>query len=403
MADAYLQSLLGDGETIRSEASQHPVALIRFALQPILVLGAALVCLAIGMWLTPDGEGLFSNIVRWFDTLLGLVTAGLFILAVFWLPIQAFRWLQRRYLVTDRRVLYVEGVLRKSSADAGLSMITDVGFRQGVIGRRLGYGDLVVATASSRPLRFRQMRDALEFKKAIMASQQATIEARADQILAAKGLAPTVATTAAAVVAAEPKPEAPATPPQPAWDGSDVPQMHEDDAPPSDPAIFGSPGASTGPDDAEGTAEPAGVVDEAAPPDTAEATLVAAATDVAVAEAESVTVDSPHAESDTAEAASVGDEPTHPDPDMAEADDDNPEAPGATQAVAASPIESSSGDHVAALDQADSAIGGLTQSADGSGADSVTSALARLAELRDSGAITAAEFESRKQELLDRL
>ncbi len=403
MADAYLQSLLGDGETIRSEASQHPVALIRFALQPILVLGAALLCLAIGMWLTPDGEGLFSNMVRWFDTLLGLVTAGLFILAVFWLPIQAFRWLQRRYLVTDRRVLYVEGVLRKSSADAGLSMITDVGFRQGVIGRRLGYGDLVIATASSRPLRFRQMRDALEFKKAIMAAQQATIEARADQILAAKGLAPTVAATAATVVAAEPTPAAPATPPQPAWDGSDVPQMHEDDAPPGDPAIFGSPGASTGPDDAEGTAEPAGVVDEAAPRDTAEATVVAAATDVAVAEAEGVMVDSPHAESDTAEAASAVDEATDPDPETSEADHENPEAAGATQAAAASPIESPSGDYVAALDQADSAIGGLTQGADGSGADSVTSALARLAELRDSGAITAAEFESRKQELLDRL
>jgi hypothetical protein len=58
---------------------------------------------------------------------------------------------------------------------------------------------------------------------------------------------------------------------------------------------------------------------------------------------------------------------------------------------------------VAAIDQVDSSIGGLTEGAQGAGADSVTSAIAELAELRDSGALTAEEFETRKQELLDRL
>ena len=37
------------------------------------------------------------------------------------------------------------------------------------------------------------------------------------------------------------------------------------------------------------------------------------------------------------------------------------------------------------------------------GAAAVTEALARLADLRDSGAITEADFEAKKQELLDRL
>ncbi|MEZ4597336.1 MAG: SHOCT domain-containing protein [Chloroflexota bacterium] len=41
--------------------------------------------------------------------------------------------------------------------------------------------------------------------------------------------------------------------------------------------------------------------------------------------------------------------------------------------------------------------------AKGSGADSATSALARLAELHDTGALTDEELEARKQELLDRL
>ena len=183
MADAYVNSMLGDGEVIQAEGRQHWMALIRFALQPILVFIAAVVCFGIGTWLTPSGDGLFDQIVRWIDTLLGLVTAGLFILAIVWFPAQVVRWIKRRYLVTDRRVLYVEGVLRRNSRDAGLKMITDVGFRQTFLGRKLGFGDLVIATAANRPLEFRQMRDAIAFKKVIMAAQQGTLVARADEIL----------------------------------------------------------------------------------------------------------------------------------------------------------------------------------------------------------------------------
>ncbi len=450
MADAYLQSLLADGEAIRSEARQHPMALLRFALQPILLFLAAFVCLAIGMWLTPDGEGLFNDIVGWIDTLLGLLTAGLFIVAIVWLPIQVFRWLQRRYLVTDRRVLYVDGVFRKNSMDAGLSMITDVSFRQGVLGRSLGYGDLVVATASNRPLHFRQIKDALEFKQAIMAAQHATVEARADEILASKGLAPASAVSAAAAPVAEVAvPAAPVEPPAPAWDGSDVPQMAEDDVPPSDPSIFGASAAvaaqttdivaaaesptevAEAPTEAStGATEPAaavvvepsseetealetqadevteaieGVADETSTAtdelgdvagDAAEAVddVASDAADVAGDAAEAVS-DATEAMSDAADVAS----------DAAEAVSDATEAAREAITDIAAKAPAATGGYLAALDDADSKVGGITADAKGSGADSVTSAIARLAELRDAGAITAEEFDTRKQELLDRL
>ena len=116
-----------------------------------------------------------------------------------WFPLQALRWVKRRYLVTDRRVLYVEGVLRRNSRDAGLQMITDVGFRQTFLGRKMGYGDLVIATAANRPLDFRQMRDAVSFKKVIMAAQQGTIQARADEILGKTPTVPSVAAVAAVI------------------------------------------------------------------------------------------------------------------------------------------------------------------------------------------------------------
>jgi len=450
MADAYLQSLLADSEAIRSEARQHPMALVRFAFQPILVFLAALVCLAIGMWLTPDGQGLFSDIVRWIDTLLGLLTAGLFILAIVWFPIQVFRWTKRRYMVTDRRVLYVDGVWRKNSMDAGLSMITDVGFRQGVMGRSLGYGDLVIATASNRPLQFREIRDALAFKQAIMAAQHATIEARADEILMSKGLAPAASapvaaasTTAAAPVAAAAvaavevaaAPVEPEPPSVPAWDGSDVPQMREDDTPPADPMIFGTPGEPRAEEVVETVAQAAETDDEVVAAVASESTDVPHmmeedtpdidpmlaggpvphdVADEAAAPVTDTAEDVADASADAADAAAVEVEAAVPE--TVETTEDAPEAAAETTAEATGTIEDApeaaaetaaeatgTGGHVAALQDVDATIGGLTDSATGSGADSVTSAIASLAELRDSGAITAEEFESRKQDLLERL
>jgi membrane protein YdbS with pleckstrin-like domain len=408
MADAYLQSLLGTGETIRSEARQHPMALIRFALQPILVFIAALVCLAIGTWLVPDGQGLFGDIVRWFDTLLGLVTAGLFILAIVWFPIQVFRWTKRRYMVTDRRVLYVDGVLRKNSVDAGLNMITDVGFRQGVIGRSLGYGDLVVATASNRPLHFRQIKGALDFKQAIMTAQHATVEARADEILVSKGLAPAATAPVAAAVAAVPAPVAPPPPAVPAWDGSDVPEMLEDDTPALDPAVLGADGAAHAAEAVEAAVPEAAAVPVAAEPEAAEpeAAELEAAEPAVPVESEAVAAEATDAVAEATEPVEAAVETAGDDGADVAAEVVEPaaaEVEDASEAVATAASGTAGTSHAEALSSIDSTIGGLTEDATDVGADTVTAALATLADERDSGAITEEEFETRKQELLDRL
>ncbi|MBX3032036.1 MAG: PH domain-containing protein [Chloroflexi bacterium] len=447
MADTYTQSLLADGETIRAEARQHWVALIRFATQPIAIFVVALVALGVGIWLTPEGDGLLTDILRWIDTILGLATAALIILALAWLPIQAYRWTRRRFLVTERRVLYVEGVLRRTSVDAGLNMITDVGFRQSFLGQKLGYGDLAIATASNRPITFRQMRDAMAFKRDIMAAQHATIEARADEILQQTGRAPgRTVSPPAAVVAVEtveavspatveaveavspatvetaPVPEEPPAPPVPAWDGTDVPQMAEDDVAPADPSIFGThppeddadadepapvAASSTDPPSApwDGTDVPHMAEDDVAAADPAifgthpprveaepepvvEPEVEVVAEPEPVVEPEPEVVAEPVAESEPVAEA-------EPEPEVV-AEPEPVVEPGPEPVVAP-------GDHMTALAQADASVA-ATSTADGPlGADTITDAIARLATLRDSGALTDEDFETKKQELLDRL
>jgi membrane protein YdbS with pleckstrin-like domain len=223
MAD-YVDSLIADGETIEIRAKQHWFALIRFAIQPILILIGAIVLFAIGTNMSGDILG------GVFKTLLGLLTLALFVLAIVWLPIMIVRWTSRRFILTSRRVLYVDGVMRKRTVDAGLDKITDVGFQQGPIGRQMHFGDLAIVTAAGKPLQFRSMLGASEFKKAILNGQEQLQRARAgvtasaisnalDDRTVASALAPALsnlpavpATTSAPEAAEVPMPAVPAVP-----------------------------------------------------------------------------------------------------------------------------------------------------------------------------------------------
>ena len=133
----YVETLLAPGETIVTDARQHWAALIRFARQPIIILGLAFLGLVIGLAIGDDG--FFRGIL---DTLLGLATGALFVIAVVWLPAQALRWTSRRFVLTSRRVIRSDGLMRRTSLDASLDMITDISYRQTFIGARLGYADL---------------------------------------------------------------------------------------------------------------------------------------------------------------------------------------------------------------------------------------------------------------------
>ncbi len=210
MAD-YVETLLAPGERIITNARQHWMALIRFALTPIAILGLGLLGLIIGGWL--GSWAAFQRVAGALDWLIGLLTAGAFIVAIVWLPIQFVRWGSRRFVLTSRRVLTSEGWLRKSFSDASLDKITDVGYAQSFIGSRLNYADLTIETAANSPLAMRELRDAIEFKKAIMVQQDELVRERAAHLLAAQGGVP----SAVAGIAATPGvPASPAASPAPA-------------------------------------------------------------------------------------------------------------------------------------------------------------------------------------------
>lgn len=83
-------------------------------------------------------------------------------------------WLMNVYVVTNRRVVEVTGVVNKKVMDSSLEKLTDVVLTQRLFGRILGYGDIEVLTAASTAAinYLKQIRRPLEFKTAMVNAKE---------------------------------------------------------------------------------------------------------------------------------------------------------------------------------------------------------------------------------------
>jgi PH (Pleckstrin Homology) domain-containing protein/putative oligomerization/nucleic acid binding protein len=157
----YADTLLADGERIALRRRQHFLATIvdGRAGWALVVLGILLIAVR-AAWL--QGNGALEQIVGW-GALIALVIGLLILVRVYW------NWYAEDYIVTNRRVLKVEGILNKRSADSSLEKINDAVLEQNIFGRLFGYGDLDILTAADVAIdRYRMLAGAPSFKKAML-------------------------------------------------------------------------------------------------------------------------------------------------------------------------------------------------------------------------------------------
>jgi uncharacterized membrane protein YdbT with pleckstrin-like domain len=57
-------------------------------------------------------------------------------------------WWNEKYIVTNRRVIQIEGILDKHVIDSSLEKVNDVVLRQSALGRILDYGNIEILTGS---------------------------------------------------------------------------------------------------------------------------------------------------------------------------------------------------------------------------------------------------------------
>jgi Bacterial PH domain/Short C-terminal domain len=154
----YADRLLSQGEDVVLRTRQHWLALLVRAAQPILLFIAGLVLL----FLSQSISGTFRNI-------LGVVMIGAIVISLLLLAKIYMSWYSEDYLVTNRRVLKVEGIINKRSADSSLEKINDAVLEQDLLGRMLNYGDLDILTAADVAVdRYRMLNRAAEFKREML-------------------------------------------------------------------------------------------------------------------------------------------------------------------------------------------------------------------------------------------
>jgi hypothetical protein len=159
----YADRLLADGERVALRGRQHFLAtIIEGRVAWAIFLAALLVVVLNAFALGPSTPQIARDILGWIG--LALLVVGLA-----WLTQIYLSWYAQDYVVTNRRVMKVEGILKKRSADSSLEKINDAVLEQSVFGRILGYGDLDILTANEQSVdRLRMLSQAQQFKRTML-------------------------------------------------------------------------------------------------------------------------------------------------------------------------------------------------------------------------------------------
>ena len=160
---SYADGLLSTGEVITHRNKQHPFIFVWGARWTILavILATAL------WWLSSNMEDAgLSGTVR---SILTVVILVMYIGGIAVFAWTALRYVNQEYVLTNRRVLQVEGVLNRTATDSSLEKINDAVLSQSVFGRMFDFGDLKVLTAAEAGIdEFRMIKGPITFKKKML-------------------------------------------------------------------------------------------------------------------------------------------------------------------------------------------------------------------------------------------
>jgi uncharacterized membrane protein YdbT with pleckstrin-like domain len=158
----YVDSLLGDRERIILISHQHwfiLVSAITFEIIIILVL----------ITLTIIGGAYFPE----FALLIGALGTILLLLPLSTMIRDILAWMNRQFIVTNRRVIQISGILNKNVIDSSLAKVTDVKMEQSAFGRLFDYGDVEILTASEFGVNlFRRIEEPIHFKTAMLNAKE---------------------------------------------------------------------------------------------------------------------------------------------------------------------------------------------------------------------------------------
>lgn len=155
---SYVDGLLSTGERVMHREKQHWFVVLWGARYAILAVIVAVILLI-----------LRGSVSQPTQDILNYAGIALFVGGVALLIWVVLRYLNQEYILTNRRVIAVEGVLNKRVTDSSLEKINDAMLTQSIFGRIFGFGDLEVLTASEAGISlFRMLINPMGFKRAML-------------------------------------------------------------------------------------------------------------------------------------------------------------------------------------------------------------------------------------------
>ena len=167
----YLESLMSETEKVLHVAHKHWFILVRSILLEIaliLIIFAATITASIYLqgdpWLPVV---IITGVVL---LLIPIITGTRDILV----------WANQQFIITNRRVMQISGIINKNVIDSSLEKVNDVKMEQSIFGRLFDYGDIQILTASELGVNlFRRIDDPIHFKTAMLNAKAALESAQA--------------------------------------------------------------------------------------------------------------------------------------------------------------------------------------------------------------------------------
>ena len=160
---AYNKQNLGDGERLVLVTHKHVIVLLRSAFQWIALFIVAI------------AAAIFINAQNWTDTagtaktvLLILCLAGA-VVSLIAFGISYIQWQAEQYIVTNERVIQVQGIINKRELTTSIEKINDIETDQTLFGRMLNYGTVEIITGNDvGNNKLEYLDKPLEFKKVML-------------------------------------------------------------------------------------------------------------------------------------------------------------------------------------------------------------------------------------------
>jgi len=147
---SYTEKIVQPGETVRYHSRVHWIIYVR-----------GIVIILIGVIIAVALQQLDSNLGPWPSRVvlaIGLVLGGLSLLGAWW------RRLTTEVAVTENRIVYKRGFIRRHTFEMNMSKVESVHVGQSMFGRMFNYGDIVIRGVGSSFEPLRTISRPLEFR-----------------------------------------------------------------------------------------------------------------------------------------------------------------------------------------------------------------------------------------------